>query len=76
MARGAELYLLSELTAKDISGRDPNAAYIREPTRERYKFLSAGLSSHSSFSSHMLGSRGFDTLRLSSIPNRFNRVSM
>jgi hypothetical protein len=62
MARGTELYLLSELTVKDISGQDPNAAYIREPMRERYKFLLSRLSSYSSFSSHMLGSRGFDTL--------------
>jgi hypothetical protein len=42
VARGAELYLLRELMAKDMSGRDPSAAYMSEPTRERYSVQSAG----------------------------------
>jgi hypothetical protein len=44
VAKGPELYLLRELTVKDMSGHDPSAAYMREPMRERYSVRSAGLS--------------------------------
>lgn len=38
---GAELYRLSTVTQNAISGRVPNAAYMREPTIARYCLTSA-----------------------------------
>ena len=55
---GAWLYRLSVVTKKDMSGLVARAAYISEPTIDRYRSLFAGLSLQFVLSRPTFGSIG------------------